>query len=105
MDVNGHIKELMEAKGWTEYRMAKKSGLSNSTIANIFHRRTVPSISTLEAICSSFGITLAQFFAENTLYELDPEQKLMFDRYKCLKGSQKALVAELVDSYYDLNRF
>lgn len=74
MDVVCHILELMEEYGWTEYRLAKKSGLPPSTIANIFHRNTIPGISTLETICDAFGISLSQFFSESDFVSLTPGQ-------------------------------
>ena len=64
MDTNDRLKRLLKERGWTEYRLSKNSGLAETTIGNIFRRNTVPSIPTLEIICKSFGITLAQFFAE-----------------------------------------
>ena len=70
MDVHKRLRQLLNERGWTEYRLSKKCGLSESTLANIFRRNTMPSITTLEAICNGFGITLSQFFAE-----LTPEQK------------------------------
>ena len=51
MDTNGKLRQLLSDIGWSEYRLAKNSGLSESTIANIYRRNTVPSITTLEAIC------------------------------------------------------
>ena len=91
----------MIARGWTEYRLAKESGLSNSTIANIFRRNNAPSIVTLEAICGGFGITLAQFFADNDLVELNEEQRQLFDKWLALSLSQKKIVAELIDLFRD----
>ena len=64
MDARMRIRELMGERQWSEYRLALASGLSQSTISNIFKRNTVPSVATLEAICAAFGISLAQFFAE-----------------------------------------
>ena len=78
MDAKAIIKELMEERGWSEYRLAIASGLSQSTVANIFNRNTTPSVATLESICNGFGITLAQFFAEGDMVELTEEQKEMF---------------------------
>ena len=86
----------MNERGWTEYKLAKVSGLSQSTIANLFRRNTVPSVATLEAICSGFGITLAQFFAENDLVELTDEQKDLFERWVALTEEQKALLYDLI---------
>lgn len=63
MDTHERLRQLLNERGWTEYRLAKNCGLSESTIANIYRRNTVPSLATLEAICKGFGITMAQFFA------------------------------------------
>ena len=84
MDTLQRLHQLLDERGWTEYRLAKKCGLSNSTIANIYHRNTIPSISTLEAICTSFGISLSQFFAEGEMVELTPELKELFDNWVSL---------------------
>ena len=62
MNTNERILQLLKERNWTEYRLAKESGLSQSTISNLFKRNTTPSIPTLEAICNGFGITLSQFF-------------------------------------------
>ena len=81
MDTLQRLHQLLDERGWSEYRLAKNCGLSNSTIANIYHRNTIPSISTLEAICTSFGISLSQFFAEGEMVELTPELKELFDNW------------------------
>ena len=51
MDTLGRLRQLLTERGWTEYRLAKESGLSDSTIKNIYKRNTQPTIETLEAIC------------------------------------------------------
>ena len=96
MDTNERIQQLMEERKWTEYRLAKESGLSQSTIANLFKRNTVPSISTLESICAGFGITLAQFFCEGNLVELSDEQKELFERWISLTSEQKRVLLDLI---------
>ena len=96
-NVHQRLRALMKARGWSEYRLAKESGLSESTLANVFRRNTMPSISTLEAICGGFGITLSQFFAEHETVELTPELKTLFDRWAGLTAEQKKAVTEIVD--------
>ena len=59
------IRQLMDERGWTIYRLAQESKLSQTTISNIFKRNNQPSIPTVNAICDACGITLAQFFAED----------------------------------------
>lgn len=68
VDAQGRIKNMMAERGWTEYRLAKESGLSHSTVTNMFKRNNAPTLPTLEAVCAAFGITLAQFFAEGNLW-------------------------------------
>lgn len=41
MDTHSRLRQLLEERGWTEYRLAKKCGLSQSTLANIFKRNTI----------------------------------------------------------------
>jgi len=96
MDAKARIKELMQERGWSEYRLAIASGLSQSTVANIFNRNTTPSVATLESICNGFGITLAQFFAEGDMVELTEEQKEMFAAWSALTREQKDVLAQLI---------
>lgn len=96
MDAKVRIRELMQERGWSEYRLAIASGLSQSTVANIFNRNTTPSVNTLEAICQGFGITLAQFFAEGDMVELTPEQRQMFEAWSSLTKSQKDALYQLI---------
>ena len=71
-----HIIRVLKNKTRSDYKLAQNSKLSASTIANIRRRNTIPSVVTLESICDAFGITLAQFFADNqTMVHLTPEQK------------------------------
>ncbi len=96
MDAKQRIKELMEERQWSEYRLAIASGLSQSTVANIFNRNTTPSVATLESICGGFGITLAQFFAEGALVELTQEQQEMFVEWSSLSKEQKEVLRQLI---------
>ena len=96
MDAKARIKELMAERNWSEYRLAIASGLSQSTVANIFNRNTTPSVATLESICAGFGITLAQFFAEGNMVELTEEQKEMFSAWSSLTLAQKEVLSQLI---------
>ncbi len=96
MDTHKRLRQLMKERGWTEYRLSKECGLSESTLANIFRRNTLPSINTLEAICSGFGITLSQFFAEDEMVELTPELKILFDNWVNLTSEQKKATLQII---------
>lgn len=93
------IRQMMDERGWSEYRLAKECGVSQSTISNIFNRNYQPSLASLEIICKSFGITLSQFFAEGCLVELTEEQYAFFKRWSTLSPEQKALLSDLVSQF------
>ena len=100
MDVIERIDRIMKERNWSDYRLSLESGPSSSTIANIHRRGTVPSISTLEQICDAFGISLSQFFAEDTrLVQLTSEQADMFDTWASLSGNQKQIIHEIINEF------
>ncbi len=96
MDTHERLRQLLNERGWTEYRLAKNCGLSESTIANIYRRNTVPSLATLEAICKGFGITMAQFFAEGEMVEISPELKELFENWVNLTAEQKKAANQML---------
>lgn len=96
MDTLARLKQLLQERGWTEYKLSKECGLAQSTIGNIFRRNTVPSIATIETICKGFGITMSQFFAEGETVELTPELKELFDSYVVLLPEQKEAAIKML---------
>ena len=99
MDVKERLIQLQQQRGWTDYKIAKEAGLSSNTVSNIYRRNNVPSIPTLEALCKAFGITMAQFFAEDDLVELTPEVRELVDKWAALTDEQKAAVWQIMKSY------
>lgn len=97
MNTLERLRQLLNDRGWTEYRLSKECGLSQSTIGNIYRRNTTPSIETLEIICKAFGITLSQFFAETDMVELTPELKSLFDGWVSMTPEQKSAVQNMID--------
>ena len=65
MDVLERIRQLLDERSWSIYKLSKSSGIAQSTLSNMFARNNAPTIGTLEDICSAFGITLSQFFAND----------------------------------------
>lgn len=96
MDVHSRLRKLMEDRNWSEYRLAKECGLSQSTLANIFRRNTMPNVNTLEVICNGMGITMAQFFADGDMVEMDEDLKILFEVWRSLTPGQKQAVLQLM---------
>ncbi|MBR4702104.1 MAG: helix-turn-helix transcriptional regulator [Oscillospiraceae bacterium] len=99
MNTLERLQKLLKDRGWSEYRLSKECGLSQSTIGNIYRRNTTPSIDTLEIICKAFGITLSQFFSETDMVELTPELKNLFDGWISLTPDQKSAVQKMIDVF------
>lgn len=64
MTILERIDELRRERGWSVNYLAMEAMLTQSTLNNLYARKTEPKISTLRAVCDAFGITLAQFFAD-----------------------------------------
>lgn len=103
MNIQEKIKTIQKERGLSNYKLAKDCGLAENTINNLYKRNTLPSITTIEAICKGLGITLSQFFAEDDLVELTPELKELFDNWTSLKPHQKEAVSQLIDSFQKIN--
>ena len=97
-DVLSVITEYRQARGWTEYQLAEHSGLPQSTISSWYRKNMVPTLPSLEKICSAFDITLSQFFAdkEELCCELTDTQKQLIEEITRLNSAQQeALVSFL----------
>ena len=97
MDILGRIKVLRDERGWSNYRLAKEANISEGSLNNLFRLNNLPTIPTLEAICTGFGISLSQFFAEEgESVVLNKEQKKMLNTWNTLTKEQKSALLELL---------
>ena len=98
MDSLLRIKQLLNERNWSVYRLAKMSGVSQSTLSNMFTRNNDPTINTLEDICKGFGITLSQFFSDDNeeMVLLTKEQKELLEKWATLTEEQKSALLKLL---------
>ena len=98
-DILGMIRKNREVRGWTEYQLAERSGLPQSTISSWYQKGMTPSFSSLEKICDAFGLTLSQFFADGEArLALTPEQRGMLDKWTRLSPAQQRALLTLMDT-------
>ena len=83
------IRNLSLERNWSEYQLAEKSGLPQSTISSWYRKDMLPSISSLEKICEAFNITLAQFFTSNSTIELTEKQNALLSEFNRLSQNQQ----------------
>lgn len=99
MDILKRLQDLQKQRGWSDYKIAKEAGLSPNTVSNVYRRGNVPSLVTLEALCSAFGITPAQFFADGEMIELTPELRKLFEKWATLNDEQKQVIWQIMKTY------
>ena len=90
MDVLEKIDMLRKEKGWSINYLAMESGLTQSTLNNLYSRKTEPKISTLRAICGAFGITLSEFFKE------EENEDELIRRVKTLSQENKTALLQIL---------
>jgi transcriptional regulator with XRE-family HTH domain len=99
INVLGRITELRLSHNWTEYQLAQKAGLPQSTISSWYRKEMLPTLQSLEKICNAFDMTMAQFLAENdNLTEITPDQRELLNKWELLSSKQKQAFLELMNS-------
>lgn len=100
MDILRKIAEMRLEKGWSEYELAERAELPQSTISSWYRKGLVPSIPSLERICSAFGITLSQFFLNSDCFSeaISQEQMDILKRWSRLTKKQQMKLADFLDS-------
>jgi len=97
-DILNTIIKYREERDWTEYQLAERSGLPQSTISSWYRKNMIPSIPSLEKICLAFGITLSQLFAEgDTAVSLTESQRKLLESWSRLTEEQQAVVFALIE--------
>jgi len=97
-DILATITKYRQDRDWTEYQLAERSGLPQSTISSWYRKNMIPTVPSLEKICIAFGITLSQLFAEeeNTVSLTESQMKLL-ESWSRLTEEQQAAVFTLID--------
>lgn len=99
IDILEQITIQREARGWTEYYLAEQSGLAQTTISSWYRKNMLPSLTSLEKICTAFDMTISQFLAEGQEgFPLTPEQKKLLNDWATLTDAQKELLLKLIQT-------
>lgn len=98
MNVLEKITKYRLERNWTEYQLAEKSGLPQSTISSWYRKNQIPTIPSLEKICDAFHITLAQFFSDENLeiIQVTKKQSDLIHEWNKLEENQQLAVLELL---------
>lgn len=60
-----NIESILQRKGWSRYRLAKESGISEQTISNIINQAHEPRLSVVATIANALGVTTNRLISAN----------------------------------------
>lgn len=100
MDILEKITKMRLERGWSEYELAERAGLTQSTISSWYRKNLIPSIPSLQHICDAYGITLSQFFIEDECFseQLTKAQIEILNRWYRLTKDQQKKLADFLDT-------
>ena len=100
-DILATITAYRQDRGWTEYQLAERSGLPQSTISSWYRKNMVPTIPSLKKICAAFGITLSQLLAKGDApVSLTEPQRKLLERFARLNEDQQEIIFSLIDKMH-----
>ena len=99
MNIVQKIDKIRVKKGWSFYKLAQESGLTQQTFTKWISGKSVPTLPALESICKAFDISLANLFSDNELVELTPDTKFIFENWNYLSNNEKNSIKIIVENY------
>ncbi|WP_035797237.1 helix-turn-helix domain-containing protein [Butyrivibrio sp. MB2005] len=101
-DALGRILELREARGMSVYKLAKLTGIPQTTFVTWYSYNRYPGLDKIELMCDVFGITLAEFFSDSEQLEkgqITEELADLNSKYLVLTDTQKKAVNTVIDAF------
>lgn len=93
MTIGEKIVKLREEKGWSQYRLAKESGVGQAALSHIENgKRHSPTHETLQKLCRALKISMSEFDSENK-NEAAKKLPLVLDKLKHLDLDENQKIA------------
>ena len=100
MEFHQKLASLMDARGYTNYRLAQILDVSQSTVANWLSGATVPRRATMRSIAEVFHVPLEELFERGASGESDsvsPDELLLIQKIRALDEHGKTMVCFVVE--------
>ncbi len=100
MNILDKITRLRLERGWSEYQLAEKSGLTQSTISTWYRKNMLPTIPSLVKICDAFGLSLSQFFLEEDgkTIQINEQQRRLLESAARLEPKQYSALLDFLET-------
>ena len=73
MDIGASLKTIRKMKGLSQRELAKRAGVTNSTISMIEKNSVSPSVSSLKKVLSGLPLSLVDFFSMEDTAASEPK--------------------------------
>ena len=98
--IGPRIKELCDKQQITKYRLSQMTGVTQTVLSRIMKGENVPTIQTIEKICSALNISLAQFFAKaENPPDLTAEQKEIIETWNGLNPEERERLMKIIRTF------
>lgn len=102
MNIQNRIKELLEKKGWSLYKLSKETGIHKTTVYDWFNdKHFTPDRNSIEVICATLDISLSQFYCGIDFADLNEEQIHLLELFAKIPDDKKNIVFELMKTLSD----
>ena len=102
MDYLEKLKVLMKQHNLTEYKLAQKADVAQSTINSLFRNNNLPTIPTLESLLIAMDMTLSEFFYDEALMKKhELEEQNLLKKWGLLTKDQKQAILKLIELLLD----
>jgi len=102
MTVQERIKELLNKKQWSKYKLAKEAGLYPTTVYDWFNdRHFTPDRQSIELVCAALNVSLSEFYSGVDENDLDEEQMLLLELFAKVPKNKRKVVFELLRNLSD----
>lgn len=91
MTIEKYIKSVMEKDNVTIYKLAKKSGLSQTGLSYFLNGKRAPSFDTVQRVCNALNINLAEFLSPGTS-SMTHEELQVLNRFRNASHIVKKIV-------------
>lgn len=99
--------QLLQKHGITAYRVAKETGVTQTTLSDWKTGRAVPRIATLQKIADYFNVSLDWLMGKGEMIEEDkysvyPDIKLVARHLENIQEKDRAIVIEAIEKTIDM---
>lgn len=102
MDIHGRIKELINLKDISLYKLSDITGIHKTTVYNWYNdNHYTPDRKSIELICAALDISLTEFYSGIDENELDGEQMHLLELFAKVPKSKRKVVFELLQNLSD----